>query len=225
MENKKSVYDIAMECTIAIYGTLDIDKSLKVQVLNMVVNKLREGLSYDDFNKCLKQNYKNNKSIAFLEKELNKFNNKSNFLVPDPNNIYIHNELIIVNAPPKKIFDYDSGKIEYVEEEYFFENVASYTIEDLYKYVSKQNVYKNACFDKKRTIGSLNYLVKIYGIETVLFMLDCGEKLFFCEILKEISNVLDIKKYYKDAVINLNAKKTALKQAGFLKVIPRKRNG
>lgn len=139
-----------------------------------------------------------------------------------PNVFYYHNDLRLTCAPPKREIDYDSGDITVINEPYFLEMKASYSIEDLIHYYRRQ-VGTSKSDDNNRFKGSLLYLLKSYTVEELLFMIDIMVNTCKADDLPLPSSPLDSQKYYKEAKEVINLKKTETIQAGGKAIVRKKR--
>ena len=141
----------------------------------------------------------------------------------DPTLFYYHSELRMTSAPPKREIDYDSGVITTINEPYFLEMKASYTVEDLIKYYAKQTRLNLMEHEINRFKGSFIWLLKTYNLEEVLFMIDATVNMCMAEDLPMPDSPLDIQRYLKDGRLARNEKVTETVHAGGNKIVRKRR--
>lgn len=231
---KLSIYDLAYEF-ICMFYTSEPAKQEKVRVLHlireMLINKWAsdEMLTYFKHIKLQKEiqevkdvvEYINAKALRYPKKKINLLGDQ--YKEGDP--FYYHNQLRITSPPPKRYFDYNTGEIVKIEEPYFLEMRASYTIEDLCEYYIKQMGLKDIHpQDENRFAKAFLYVLKKYDLETVLFMVDAMVNEVLSEGLnKEKHNPLKIVEWKDVALMHYNEKVTESAVYGENKVVPRKR--
>lgn len=121
-------------------------------------------------------------------------------------NLY-HNELLITPAPYSVGYDINTGEFVREEYEYFLEYKFSYTLDNLYNYyMSKKYLCNKKTADKTRFTRHLFDLVRRYGLENVLFMIDSAESILENLQYKILSNPYGIVDYYSNAIDLRNLK-------------------
>jgi hypothetical protein len=141
----------------------------------------------------------------------------------DPDTFYYHNELRLTSAAPKRQIDYDSGEILVINEPYFLEMKASYTIEDLIQYFARQTRIKILEHEMQRYVGSVKWMLKTYGLEDILFMIDATVNMSMAEDLPMPESVLDVQRYKGEGRDARNLKVTETIQSGGKKIVRKKR--
>lgn len=165
---KGSVFDLA-----AIYTMLYVGRQINKDELKNIVNK---------FSYILDKGYTFKECISIMFKNMN---NKSNFKIADimkytskheniikQNQMYYHKELRIQPEPTITDIDYNTGTMISTEQEYFVEIAASYTIEELMKYLLSFGYVNTYQWQYSRLKGLMEHYIKKYGIDTVLFMFE-----------------------------------------------------
>lgn len=217
-----SVYDLSYLYIQRKYRNFDIPLNIKINVIKSVKECLVNGRTYNEINKAIKESkdfcieddkfFRNIRSGSF-----------TNLLKHDRG--YIHNELIITNPAPKKMYDFNTGEIVMCGEEndFYLEYRASYTIEDMYNYIKKQSAFYDVIDNFDRSIGTIKYLCSKYDVEHVLFMIDAIQKEYDATLIGKVKSLIKINEYSVLARENYNIKRTILISSGFTKEIPRKR--
>lgn len=136
---------------------------------------------------------------------------------------YYHNALRVTSPPPKREIDYDSGEIKTIDTQYFLEMRASYTVNELVDYYGRQLGTKLRSHEKSRYIGSFKWLLKTYDIEMILFMIDATVNMCIAEDMPMPYSPLDIQKYYREAELAYNEKRTETIVSGGNKVVRKRR--
>ena len=136
---------------------------------------------------------------------------------------YYHNALRLTSAPPRREIDYNTGEIKNVNEAYFLEMKASFTIDDLVDYYIKQVRPTNMNNARARFTGSFNYLLKSYSVEEILFMIDVHANHIMSGDRNKPSTPLDITHFYDIAIEMRDNKRTETVLSGGKKIVRKKR--
>lgn len=156
--------------------------------------------------------------------ELFEYLRRKNTNLLHPDRFYYHNQLRLMPGPPKRILDINTGTILKDETPYYLEMRASYTVDDLTDYYVRQSGLAIAPNERKRMIGSFNYLLKTFDVEMVLFMIDAGVNAAYSEDLgKDQLSPLKLADYAAVAEVQLGEKRTENITAGDDRVVPRRR--
>ena len=198
--NKGSVYDLA-----ALYIKLYVGRKVNKAELDNIVNK---------FSCVLDKGYTFKECVRIM---INNMNNRQNFKIANimsytskqeniikQNQMYYHKELRIQPEPTITDIDYNTGTMISTEQEYFVEIAASYTIEDLLKYLLSFGYVNTHQWQYSRIKGLVEHYVKKYGIDIVLFMFEAiadniEEKEFD---FNKFDNYYQIAKSYMNNIIN-----------------------
>lgn len=154
--NKGSVYDLA-----AFYVMLFIGRKINKNELKNIIDK---------FSYILDKGYTLKECVSIM---LNSMNNKNNFHILDilnnaskheniikQNQVYFHKELRIQPEPSKIDVDYNTGTMVSTKQEYFVEIAASYTIEDLMKYLLSFGYVNTYQWQYSRLKGLIEHYIK-----------------------------------------------------------------
>ena len=136
---------------------------------------------------------------------------------------YYHNALRLTSAPPCREIDYNSGEIRIINQPYFLEMKASYSIDDLIDYYIKQIRPSNHANAKARFKGSFNYLLKSYSVEEILFMIDALANNVMSGDRRKPNTPLDIAHFYDEAMEMRDRKRTETVLSGGKKIVRKKR--
>lgn len=198
--NKGSVYDLA-----TLYSLLYVGRPINKDELDNIVNK---------FSYTLDKGYTFKECVNIL---LNNMNNKANFKIANivsytsthsnivkQNQMYYHKELRVQPKPSTTNIDYNTGTMVSTEQEYFVEIVASYTIEDLMKYLLSFGYTNTYQWQYSRLKGLVEHYIKKYGIDTVLFMFEAiADNIEDREFdFNKFDNYYQIAKSYMNNIIN-----------------------
>lgn len=88
--------------------------------------------------------------------------------------IYYHKNLLVRNEVGVVIHDVDNGTLTNEKTEFFLEPRASYTIDELIKYIYDKVKVNQEQYSYRRAVGLLNSMVKSHSIDTVLFMTEAA---------------------------------------------------
>ncbi|RHW32025.1 hypothetical protein [Oceanobacillus profundus] len=145
-----------------------------------------------------------------------------------PNNLieedvfYYHNHLRITSSPSKLVLNKETRQYERVEEEFFLEMKAFFTIEDLLKYWYESNGMRSTNHHIKQDTGRFKYLLDFYDIDEVLFMIDIAQQQRALFDLRPLTNAFQLEKYVEDARKKIKEKQNIHLLKGINHVIPRK---
>ena len=85
---------------------------------------------------------------------------------------YYHKELKITAHPPIVDYDIDKGTMVSRGEDYFLEQVASYTLQDFTRYFYNNIPVDLQAQPSNKMAGIFKYKIEQYGIDKLLFMTD-----------------------------------------------------
>lgn len=136
---------------------------------------------------------------------------------------YYHVALQVTSGPPKRSIDYDTGKIVMIDEPFFLEMRASYSVEELVQYFAKQTNIHLLSHEIKRYIGSFNWLLKQYDLQHILFMIDTTVNYRLSNDEPMPDSPLDIQKYKQEALDVQNEKITEAVYSGGNHIVRKKR--
>lgn len=195
----------------------EISNEEKRKVLKDIREVLKNGATSDDIDK-------KNKMYKDYDKDCFKFFNsiKSTGNLLDPGKFYYHNELRIVTGPPKRVWDVDTGEIVNITQEHFLEMKASYTIDDLIKYISRKEFLSKTLIEINRVKGSLGFLLKKYDIDFLLFLFDTVNDIYTSK-QKFARSLVEVSEFEDEAKTNYQQRITESKINGDNKVIPKTR--
>lgn len=209
-----SLYDISFLYISKNYTEITTEE--KKNVIKAVYMALKKGATSDDLiNKINKTNDINKSPFVF-------FNINSNGNLLDPDRFYYHNELRKCPPPPKRSWDINTGEITSEKQEYFLEMKASYTANDIMSYLYKKEFLLKALQDKNRTLGSINFLLKKYDIDFLLFLIDTANDIYSSK-QKYVRSLIEISEYEDEAKSNYEQKITESNISGQNKVVTKKR--
>lgn len=215
-----SIYDIVHKYIETFYKNERLDKEQKKTIHAEVKRLLSYGWCsselYDVFKRANRKDATLKVSTLFRSKRP-----KSKNLL-EPGKFYYHNDLRITSKPPKREIDYDSGEIRVINEPYFLEMKASYTVDDLISYYIRQ-VGRGSKQDFPRFRGSFEWLLRSFTLEEILFMIDTTVNMCQSEDMPLPMSPLDIQKYYREAKIIRTEKKTETVLAGGKKIVRKRR--
>lgn len=209
-----SIFDISFMYISKNYSEISTEE--KKKVISAVYCALKNGATSDDLiNKINNIQDLNKAPYSF-------FVVKSTGNLLNPDKFYYHNELRCYPPPPKRYWDINSGEIISEKQDYFLEMKASYTVENMVSYLSKKESLKKALQDKNRAIGSINFLLKKYDIDYLLFLFDTANDIYTSK-QKYIRSLVEISEFEDEAKINYEQKITESNISGQNKVINKKR--
>lgn len=165
---KGSVFDLA-----AIYTMLYVGRQINKDELKNIVNKFSYILDKGyTFKECISIMFENmNNKANFKIANIMKYTSKHGNIIKQ-NQMYYHKELRIQPEPTITDIDYNTGTMISTEQEYFVEIAASYTIEELMKYLLSFGYVNTYQWQYSRLKGLMEHYIKKYGIDTVLFMFE-----------------------------------------------------
>lgn len=220
-----SIYDLVYEYTNQLFPNKKLGKEQMKTIHLEIKELLKSGWACDELIVGFKGwalKHPDKPTIHPTKLFASKFVKTRNLL--RPGKLYYHNILRLTPPPPKRKIDYDSGEITTVgETEYYLEMRSSITLDDIANYYFKQFGIKPASSIRKRTAGSLGYLLKNYDVETLLFMIDSAANERRSEDLSPPRTPLDLEDHYDEAKQILSAKRTEAVISGGDKIVRRKR--
>lgn len=198
--NKGSVYDLA-----AFYIMLYVGRQVNKDELENIVNKisyiLDKGYTFKECVNILINNMNNKKNFKIMN-ILNCSSSYKNII--KQNEMYYHKELRIQPEPSVTDIDYNTGTMISTKQEYFVEIAASYTMEDLMKYLLSFGYVNTYQWQHSRLKGLIEHYIKKYGIDTVLFMFEAiADNIEEREFdFNKFDNYYQIAKNYMNNIIN-----------------------
>lgn len=218
----ESIYDIVYDYIDTFYRGVKLSGDDKKTIHHEVRKVLAKGWCADEIMKMFKEAKRKRPSFQSLKLSClftAKSRKKLNLIHPDV--FYYHNDLRLTCAPPRREVDYDSGEVKVINEPYFLEMKASYSVDDLVYYFQRQTNSKKG--DPNRLKGSFGYLLKSYKVEEILYMIDVMVNTCLSEDMPLPDSPLDCQKHYKDAMKMRDNKRTETILAGGKKVVRKKR--
>ena len=194
------------------------NKNRQVEIINLLCSYLDNGYVYSDiYNDILNSFYSGNQFPH------NKYQTRC---MQDGNLIkqgimYYHKELKIMNPLPVVNYDIDSGTMTSSKTEYYLEEVASYTINDLLNYFYSKNMADVNEYNPKRMYGLFKHMINKYGLDKVLFMIEGAARMYDAE--HKVFTLNDFDSYSSIASRYLEEIKNNCKYSGGDKYVPRKR--
>jgi hypothetical protein len=137
--------------------------------------------------------------------------------------VYYHKRLRVIPKPHTVNIDYNTGTMVSQGQEYFVEMIASFSINDLKQYLFENAKINTTVYYDKRINGLLTDLVKRYGLEQTLFMIDTAIEDTYNN---EYDNYLQVDKiinYYDKAMVCYKTAINNCKSNGGNIICPRKR--
>lgn len=216
--NVFSLYDIVFMYIEKNFEKSSITQNDKINAIKSISQCLYNGSTSEDLINTINSKKDKEKSPNIFFKNSN---SRSNLL--SPSKFYYHNELRKYPNAPNKIWDIDTGEIVNVVEEYFLEMRASYTINDIIKYISNNKDFLSKTLnDKNRATGSITFLLKKYDIDFLLFLLDTTNDIYSSK-QKYAKSLIEITEYEDEAKKNYESKINECKVIGQDKVVAKKR--
>ena len=194
------------------------NKNRQVEIINLLCSYLDNGYVYSDiYNDILNSFYSGNQFPH------NKYQTRC---MQDGNLIkqgimYYHKELKIMNPLPVVNYDIDSGTMTSSKTEYYLEEVASYTINDLLNYFYSKNMADVNEYNPKTMYGLFKHMISKYGLDKVLFMIEGAARMYDAE--HKVFTLNDFDSYSSIASRYLEEIKNNCKYSGGDKYVPRKR--
>lgn len=218
-----SIFDLAFTFIERFYDE-EPSKEEKLAIIHEFEKLLLHGWTLEEIQRTLRAfmiKYPDDRpDIAKLFKKVD--SSRQNLL--KQGSFYYHNQLRIVPGAPVRELDYNTGEIKKIEEEFFLEMRASYTIDNVIDYYIDQLNLTPSYQERSRFIGALKYLLKQYNIDLLLFMIDqAANHLVYDDKSRRDYNPLNLSDYRGYAEQTLNHKRTETKLSGDDRIVPRKR--
>lgn len=138
-------------------------------MLNLFVEYLDKGYTYQDIKTEIYQCFYDKRQTF----RWNRFKNpKANGNLIKQGIKYCHKELKLIAKPPIVDYDVDRGTMVSRGEDYFLEQVASYTLQDFIKYFYNNIPVDLQAQPPNKMTGMFRYKIQQYGIDKLLFMTD-----------------------------------------------------
>ena len=188
------------------------------EIISFLCSYLDNGYTYEElYNDILKTFYNNNQ---FPHYKYSKQCNRDGNLVKQ-GIMYYHKELKIMNSLPVINHDIDNGTMTSSKVEYYLEEVASYTIDDLLKYFYSKNMADINEYNPKRMYGMFKHLINKYGLDKVLFMIEGAARMYESE--HKVFTLNDFESYNSIASRYLEEIQNNCKYSGGDQYVVRKR--
>lgn len=170
---------------------------------------------YDEISRC-NTNRKFNKFI-FTER---KAGDDSNLM--SPNVFYYHKNLKIMPLLDKVDHDINAGTMTSNNDEFYLEQTASYTLNELISYGYSRNAFPTGiAFNENRVKGMVRSFINTHGLDIVLFMIESASR--SCDTGEPVKDFTELQNHLQVAQSYLGNSKSNSKYAGGDYVIPRKR--
>lgn len=218
-----SIYDIVYDYIDTFYPRTKLDKEQKKTIHRGVKRLLDNGWCSSELCKGIRVAKKKKAEQTLQIATFFRGKKKAQENLLRQGTFYYHNELRLTCRPPQRSIDYDSGEITILNEPYFLEMKASYTVEELVQYYARQTGLQLKDYEVSRYKGSFNWLIKQYNVEMVLFMIDATVNYSRSEDQPMPYSPLDIQRYQADAVSARNEKVTETIQSGGKQIVRKKR--
>ena len=219
-----SLFDLAFHYIERFYDE-EPSTEEKRQIIEEFEDLFFYGWSMGDINKVIKRFIERNpgqKPSSVSESFEREYRGEDNLLTPGK--YYYHNQLRLTPGPPVMHLDINLGEITTIEEPYFLEMRASYTINDLVDYYIKQFDVKAGPDERKRLVGTFKYLLKTVDVEKLLFMVDVAINTVYSEDMDRNGfNPFKLIDFRTNAEKQLGEKRTEHMLDGGEKIVPRKR--
>lgn len=133
-----------------------------------------------------------------------------------------HNELRLIPNRPKKSFDIITGEFKTESEKFYLEMKASYTLEDLTRYIKTKSQLALTTDVIEKLHGALNYLLKRHSLDFLLFLIDTSNQVY-SDSMKIQYNILSIDDNIALAKDHYNKKVSECKLLALDKVVLKER--
>jgi len=147
-----------------------------------------------------------------------------------PNNLletdvfYYHKELRSIPMPSRIILNKETREYERQEEAFFLEMKTVYTLEDALNYWYRVTKHTPSNADLRRDKGKLEYLLKSYDIDDILFMIDLALESYVSRKAK-LTNLFKVEDFADKARDTLMSKKSIHMIHGIHKIKKREQVG
>lgn len=212
--NKGSVFDLA-----AMYIVLIEKHQVPIQRQKEIITELcialDAGCTFDIIKKGIFNSFYSDTSFNFN----NYKKNHGNLIKQGV--MYYHKELKLMNDFPIIHHDIDSGTMTSSTTQYYLEEVASYTMDDLLKYFYSKEMADPIEYNAKRMAGIFRHKIDMYGLDKVLFMIEGMARMYDAE--HKVFTLSDFDSYNSTASGYLEEIKNNCKYSGGDKYEPKKR--
>jgi len=222
---KVSIFDLTYGYLKMFHQNEDISQKFKVATVVQLAQLLDRGWTSEELGAELRRHYKATEGKKGLDLPTH-FRGRS----PQRTNLlrtgkfYYHNELRVTTPPPVVDFDYNTGEIKRVVQDYYLEMRASYTLEDLTNYfLSKQGLCHKEAVTFGRVKGAIKWLLDQFEVDLVLFMIDISNDIIMTNNYNKLRVPSDVKEYYADAIQLFQKKVTENRVSGGDQIVPRRR--
>ena len=201
LTNKGSVYDLATVYILLYANNEKLSEKKYENIINEFSYILDIGYTFKDCISAMTHNLNKN---DFMISDIKAYKPSNGKNLIKQNQMYYHKELRVQAEPSVIDIDYNTGAMVSTTPEYFIEIVASYTMEDLMKYLMSFGYVDTKQWQYTRLYNLLKYYVNKYNLETVLFMLEAindgiEEKYFD---FNKIDDYYQTAKKYMNNIIN-----------------------
>lgn len=215
-----SLYDIAYMFVCKFKKERTFTKKEKLKIVTDIYNLLHRGFTDTEMFIYFKK-FGSNGYFDIENAFKNIQPNTKNLL--KPNRIYFHSQLILTSGKPDIDFDYNSGQMKVCLTNYYFENVASYTFNNVVDYYKSKAIYSTEYVSDQRINGTFKWLIDKYDIEVLLFMIDIYDEWVECNIIDNSYNPIELSNAYKNAIISYKNKTNESAVMGVNKIVPKQR--
>lgn len=217
-----SVYDLIEEYRDIFCPDEAFEKEEKKQLLQTLRQSLDAGWNSNEIIQAFRVYKRGNDYLEFNVMKMMRGKSRQPNLLKS-RRFYYHNALRLTSAPPKREIDYDTGEIVCINEPYFLEMKASFTQDDLVDYYIRSVKPQMKPGIKNRYKGVFSYLLGSYNVEEILFMIDVLVNNVLSNEARKPNTPFDIEKYYDDATMMRDNKKTETMYSGGKKVVRKNR--
>lgn len=194
------------------------DKNKQQEIIRLFCSYLDNGYTYEElYDDIIKAFYSGNSFPHYRYKK--PCDHDGNLIKQGI--MYYHKELKLMNSLPVINHDIDSGTMTSSKVEYYLEEVASYTINDLLKYFYSKNMADINEYNPKRMYGLFKHLIGKYGIDKVLFMIEGAARMYESE--HKVFTLNDFESYSSTASQYLEEIKNNCKYSGGNQYVARRR--
>lgn len=225
-----SIFDLVHDYIDRFYLDVEIEKDEKIAIHRDIKRLLKRGWCAEDIQRRFRQVDRSPNMRSQVRKRIGTQVRKLfDQLKPESQNLlspsifYYHNALRLTSRPPKRQFNIDEGTFVRINDPYFLEMRASFTVEELVAYYARQFGMRLHRQEYSRYIGSFNWLLGMYDVELILFMIDESANMVKAENYKPPRKPMDIDKYKADAIRTRERKRSEAVIAGVNEVVRRKR--
>lgn len=219
-----SIFDLVYDYMDKFFPDEKLTKEQKVNIHREIKKVLRYRWCSEDILRRFRDIKRNRPDLKTLNvSKLFSGRKPPNKNLLDPEVFYYHNILRITCKPPRRQLDIDSGEIININEPYFLEMRASFSMDELIDYYCKQFRIQLPKQERARYAGAFKWLLKMIDIEIILFMIDVAANICLSEDKPAPSTPMEIRQYIREAMEVRDLKETEAVLSGGNKIVKRKR--